>query len=70
MKLNLHSQASAVDVAAVQARRRGSPSMKPREWEMLEPRLQAAMRTLTLLNAWRDRPGFADLIAELEADGA
>lgn len=69
MKTSLYSQAAAVDVAAVQAARRGSPAMRPREWEMLEPRLRAAFLTLTLLNNYRDRPGFAEFIADVEADG-
>lgn len=66
MKPSLHAQASAVDVAAVQATRRGSPGMKPREWEHLEPGLRAATVTLMLLNAARDRPGVAEFLAEIE----
>ena len=66
MKTTLHAQASAVDVASVQATRRGSPGMKAREWEMLEPRLKAACRTLLLLDASRHLPGIAQFIAEIE----
>ena len=55
MKPSLHAQASAVDVAHVQARRRGSPSMKPKEWEHLEEKLAAACFTLRMLDANRHR---------------
>jgi hypothetical protein len=66
-KPNLHSQTQAVDVAALQATRRGSPGMKPKEWEMLEPRLKAATATLLLVQVWRDRlpPEF---IREIEGE--
>ena len=42
MKPSLHAQASAVDVAHVQARRRGCPDLKPKQWEYLEEKLAAA----------------------------
>jgi hypothetical protein len=41
--------------------------MKPAQWEMLEPRLQAACMTLMLLNAARNRPGVAEFLAEIES---
>jgi hypothetical protein len=55
MKVSLHAQTQAVDVASVQATRRGSPGLKPKEWEMLEPRLKAATRTLWAIQNWRSR---------------
>lgn len=66
MKATLHSQAEAVGVMSTQARQRGNIKMKPAQWEMLEPRLQAACTTLLLLNAARDRPGIAAFLAEIE----
>jgi hypothetical protein len=66
MTLSLHAQASAVDLMATQARQRGNIKMKPAQWEMLDPRLCAAARTLMLLNAARNRPGVAEFIAEIE----
>lgn len=66
MKSSLHAQSSAVDVMATQARQRGNLKMTPAQWEMLEPRLHAAMLTLTLLNAARNRPGVAEFIIEIE----
>jgi hypothetical protein len=68
MKPSLHSQTSSVDVAATLARRRGSPSLKPKEWQMLEPRLQAATHTLLLVQVWRDRLAAAvpEFIREVE----
>lgn len=35
--------------------RRGSPAMKPREWEMLEPRLKAAFGTPLMIQNWREK---------------
>jgi hypothetical protein len=66
MKATLHAQAEAVGVMSTQARQRGNIKMKPAQWEMLEPRLQAACTTLMLLNAARDRPGIAAFLAEIE----
>lgn len=70
MKPTLHSQATAVDVAALQAQRRGSLPMKPREWDMLAPRLRAAVLTLTLLQSWRSRlqASLPEFMAEIEED--
>jgi hypothetical protein len=65
MKASLHAQTSAVDVAAVHAMRRGNPSMKPKEWEHLEPGLKAATLTLMLLQSWRSRLP-KEFIAEIE----
>jgi hypothetical protein len=67
MKTSLHAQTSAVDVAAVQAMRRGNPSMTPKAWEDLEPGLKAATLTLMLLQSWRSRLP-ADFIAEIEGE--
>jgi hypothetical protein len=66
MKISLHAQAESVGVMSTQARQRGNIKMKPAQWEMLEPRLQAACTTLLLLNAARDRPGIAEFLAEIE----
>lgn len=65
MKPSLHAQASAVDLAAVQARRRGVPAMKPKEWEHLDAALSAAAFTMLLIQAWRDKLP-RDFIAEIE----
>lgn len=70
MKASLHAQKSAVDVMATQARQRGNLKMKAADWEMLEPRLSAAVNTLQMLEIWRERlvdlaPGF---ISEIESD--
>jgi hypothetical protein len=66
MKVSLHAQAESVGVMSTQAKQRGNIKMKPSQWEMLEPRLQAACVTLMLLNAARNRPGVAEFIAEIE----
>lgn len=55
MKPSLRLQTRAVDSVHTYARRRGSPAMKPKEWEMLALRLGAAFVTLTLLQASYDR---------------
>lgn len=64
-KISLHAQAAAVDVARVQASRRGCPSLKPKEWEMLEPRLRAAHHAMLMIEVFRDRLP-AEFIAECE----
>ena len=66
MKSTLHAQAEAVGVMSTQAKQRGNIKMKPAQWEMLDPRLCAAARTLMLLNAARNRPGVAEFLAEIE----
>ena len=66
MKTSLHSQAMAVDVAHVQACRRGCPDLKPKQWEYLEEKLAAACFTLRLLDANRHRIP-AEFFAEIEA---
>jgi hypothetical protein len=67
-KPSLHAQTQAVDVAALQATRRGSPAMKPKQWEHLEPGLKAATTTLLLVQVWRDRLAAAvpEFIREVE----
>ena len=67
MKSSLHSQASAVDVMAVQARQRGNLKMRPSEWEMLERGLSAACRTLLLMENSRHLLP-ASFIAEVEGE--
>lgn len=65
MKASLHAQASAVDTMATQARQRGNIKMTPAQWEMLEPRLNAATMTLMLLQSMRAKLP-ADVLAEIE----
>jgi hypothetical protein len=65
MKSSLHAQMSAVDLMATQARQRGNLKMKHAQWEMLDPRLCDATRTLMLLQSWRARLP-AEFIAEIE----
>lgn len=66
-KVSLHAQASAVDIAAMQAERRGYPGLDPKDWDHIAPGLAVAYGTLCLLQAWRDRlpPAF---IAEIEGE--
>lgn len=65
MKPSLHAQKSAVDVMATQARQRGNLKMKPADWEMLEPRLSAAVNTIQMLEIYRAKLP-PDLLAEIE----
>ena len=50
---SLHAQASAIDVARIQAERRGQVKMRLSEWEMQEQGLKAASNTLLSIQNWR-----------------
>lgn len=65
MKISIFAQASSVDVAWTQAKRRGSPGLRPKDWEHLEEKLAAACRTLRLIDASRGQIP-PQLMAELE----
>lgn len=53
MKSSLHAQISSVDVARLQAARRGQIKLRPSEWEMHEQGLKAAQATLQAIQNWR-----------------